>query len=139
MERPSEALKTLATDRPSKILFLDRLQQISRDWNQVKDNINPLDLQLFLTNSSLENRDGNKVDFHSDILDTDNHITVHSRRIEAGDLRRAVGESDELRRGTVCYVCGPPVMTDEFVKELKIFISSADDKTSGRVLYEKWW
>ncbi|KAF3893845.1 hypothetical protein GTR04_2416 [Trichophyton interdigitale] len=134
MTRPSETLNTLATDWPSKILFLDRLRQISRDWNQAKDNINPLDLQLFLTNSKLENRDDNK-----SILDTVTHITVHSRRIEAGDLRKAVGESDELRRGTVCYVCGPPVMTDEFVKKLKIFTSSENDKTRGRVLYEKWW
>ncbi|EFE43584.1 conserved hypothetical protein [Trichophyton verrucosum HKI 0517] len=139
MARPGEAVKILATDRPSKILFLDRLLQISRDWNRAKDNADPIDLQLFLANSYLENRGGNKVDFHSSILDTDKHITVHSRRIEASDLHKAVGESDELRSGTICYVCGPPVMTDEFVKELETFIGSEDDKTRGRVLYEKWW
>ncbi|EGD91320.2 hypothetical protein H113_01126 [Trichophyton rubrum MR1459] len=139
MAGPSEAVNALATDRLSKILFLDRLQQISRDWNRAKDNTNSLDLQLFLTNSYLENRGGNKVNFQSSILDTDNHITVHSRRIEAGDLHKAVGGSDELRSGTICYVCGPPVMTDELVKELETFIGSEDDKTRKRVLYEKWW
>ncbi|OAL67443.1 hypothetical protein A7C99_1307 [Trichophyton rubrum] len=115
----------MALDEIKNIVFVaggvDRLQQISRDWNRAKDNTNSLDLQLFLTNSYLENRG------------------VHSRRIEAGDLHKAVGGSDELRSGTICYVCGPPVMTDELVKELETFIGSEDDKTRKRVLYEKWW
>ncbi|EFQ98657.1 hypothetical protein MGYG_01679 [Nannizzia gypsea CBS 118893] len=136
---PNETVDKMPFAAASKILFLDRLQHISRNWNQTENDINPLDVQLFLTNLPLANGEGNKVDVHPDILDTNSQITVHGRRITAGDLRKAVGENEELRSRTVCYVCGPPAMTDEFVKELKSFIINEDEEARGRVFYEKWW
>lgn len=39
------------------------------------------------------------------------------------------------RAGTVCYVCGPPQMTDDFVE----FLSQQRGIRREHVLCEKWW
>ena len=64
------------------------------------------------------------------------------RRLKEDDLLQALdgynkqsqaGKSDRSR--TVCYVCGPPNMTDEFVS----FLTRQPGMTPERVLCEKWW
>jgi len=64
------------------------------------------------------------------------------RRVTEADLVRAVDGyrtpvfgSEHDRQGTVCYVCGPPRMTDEFVG----FLSRQNGMSEERVLCEKWW
>ncbi len=56
------------------------------------------------------------------------------RRINHDDLIEAIG-SREDRVGVVCYVCGPPAMTDDFVSVLR----HAEGMDEHRVLCEKWW
>jgi len=55
-------------------------------------------------------------------------------RVAGSDLDAALGPEDD-RSGTVCYVCGPPAMTDSFVD----FLSSRSGMDRSRVLCEKWW
>jgi len=64
------------------------------------------------------------------------------RRITERDLSRALdGYKDSLygaeydRQGTLCYICGPPKMTDEVVA----LLSAQPGMTEERVLCEKWW
>ena len=65
-----------------------------------------------------------------------------ARRITNADLVRALhghdretfGQKDD-RSGTVCFVCGPPRMTDEFVS----FLAQQSGMSGERVLCEKWW
>jgi NAD(P)H-flavin reductase len=52
-----------------------------------------------------------------------------NRRIEKQDLVDSVGDSE----GTVCFVCGPPGMTDEFVGIFEGLVGAE------RVFCEKWW
>lgn len=59
-----------------------------------------------------------------------NNIHAHGRRISKQDLDSAVAGAGD---STVCYVCGPPPMTDEFVGHLGSLIGP------DRVLCEKWW
>lgn len=62
-----------------------------------------------------------------------------ARRIAASDIVRALDgytkEGEHDRSGTVCYVCGPPAMTDDFAAHLKQQVGMAEE----RVLCEKWW
>jgi hypothetical protein len=63
---------------------------------------------------------------------------TYARRITEADLERALDgyrESDSDRVSTVCYVCGPPEMTDGFVS----FLTRQPGMTKERVLCEKWW
>jgi ferredoxin-NADP reductase len=62
------------------------------------------------------------------------NVEHKSRRIEYGDLLDCLGPEEE-RKKTVVYVCGPPMMTDEFVGALGK-VSGMENK---RVLCEKWW
>lgn len=64
-------------------------------------------------------------------------ITVHSKRIKRQDLQATViAEDAEVHpKETVCYLCGPPRMTDEFVDVLRGLLGGEKDK----VLFEKWW
>lgn len=59
---------------------------------------------------------------------------IQWRRINHADLIDAVG-SPEDRAGVVCYVCGPPPMTDDFVS----FLRQVEGMDEQRVLCEKWW
>lgn len=61
------------------------------------------------------------------------------RRITRADLEDALGPAAE-RRDAVVYVCGVPVMTDDFVRDLT---TKEDEGGMGmspeRVFCEKWW
>ena len=61
-------------------------------------------------------------------------IEWRQRRIQHKDLIAAIG-SPKKRAGVVCYVCGPPPMTDDFVSLLR----HAEGMEEQRVLCEKWW
>jgi hypothetical protein len=101
-----------------QILFLPRLRNIAQRLTNANhpSNIN-LSLNLFLTNAPSQ---------ATKVLDS-NIIRVHNRRINKDDLSRAISAD------TVCYICGPPPMTDEFVQYLEPVVGKE------RVLYEKWW
>ena len=64
---------------------------------------------------------------------------THARRITTSDLTQALdgydGERNHDRSGTLCYVCGPSHMTDEFVT----FLIQQSGMAEERVLCEKWW
>lgn len=64
-------------------------------------------------------------------------IAVHSRRIKRQDLQATIiGEDAQVNPNeTVCYLCGPPKMTDEFVEVLRGLLGGEKE----RVLFEKWW
>jgi hypothetical protein len=79
---------------------------------------------------------------------TDPPINTHFRRITPEDLQTvlvskkpsieaATGETpaqkEEVENSTVCYICGPPAMTDSFVKVAEGIIGPE------RVFREKWW
>jgi NAD(P)H-flavin reductase len=55
-------------------------------------------------------------------------------RITRADLDASLGELDK-RQGTLCYICGPQVMTDAFVE----YLSGRPGMAEDRVLAEKWW
>lgn len=64
------------------------------------------------------------------------------RRLREEDLRSAIdGHKQNVfgaqhdRQRTLCYVCGPPSMTDEIVQ----FLSREEGMSEARVLCEKWW
>ena len=113
-------------DRHS-ILFLTRLLDlvgISNDPN--------ITLSLYLTGRG----DDGTID-HGNFPNR-----TFARRITELDLARALdGYKESLygrehdRQGTVCYVCGPQKMTDEFVD----FLSEQPGMARERVLCEKWW
>lgn len=65
-----------------------------------------------------------------------------ARRLNKEDLlpaldgyTREAGYQDRDRSRTVCYVCGPPNMTDEFVS----YLIQQPGMAEERVLCEKWW
>ena len=62
-----------------------------------------------------------------------------ARRIKTSDLTAALDGYKESslqdRSRTICYVCGPPNMTDDFVAYLVRQQGMAEE----RVLCEKWW
>lgn len=65
-----------------------------------------------------------------------------TRRITKEDLLLALdgypsepSKDENHRAGTVCYVCGPSKMTDDFVA----FLSGQPGMAEARVLCEKWW
>lgn len=60
---------------------------------------------------------------------------VKSTRITNADLEAALGHDIEIRKSTVCYICGPPRTTDQFVEYLK----GREGMDEKRVLCEKWW
>lgn len=56
------------------------------------------------------------------------------RRLDPDDLKPLL-QSTETNETTVCYVCGPPAMTDELVE----FLQVQPGLEPARVLCEKWW
>ncbi|CAG8070798.1 unnamed protein product [Penicillium salamii] len=65
-------------------------------------------------------------------------IAIHSSRIEDSDLRSAIynEETGTSAKDTVCYVCGPPQMTDSFVEKLRGMLGEDGER---RIFFEKWW
>ena len=105
-----------ATRRPAgglrDILFYQRLLSFSDRF----------DMQLYLGRGSASDYEEEK--------------DVHRRRMGLEDVRAiACDDSGMVWEGTVCYVCGPKEMTDEFVEGIKGF----DGMDESDVLCEKWW
>ena len=101
---------------PGKILFLSRLNSIA------EQNPGTVELTFFLTGGGFKRME-NPTEFP----------WHHTRRIEKGDFLHALGTGNEARANTVCYVCGPPEMTDELVGFL------GEQIGKERVFCEKWW
>ncbi|PWY95129.1 hypothetical protein BO94DRAFT_553075 [Aspergillus sclerotioniger CBS 115572] len=98
-----------------QVLFLSRLRQIIASQSQFRRL--RIELDLFVTD--LEQGEGEAL-----LVGEREDLTLHARRINQRDLEKAISGSDGKVKveETVCYVCGPPGMTDEL-----------------RVYYEKWW
>lgn len=105
--------------RASSILFLPRIM----DLIQTAEDPN-VSLDLFLTGRS-------RKDVGSGIGLPEG---VTCGRITEAALEAALGKEND-REQTVCYVCGPPRMTDSFVDYLR----SQKGMDENRVLCEKWW
>jgi NAD(P)H-flavin reductase len=62
-----------------------------------------------------------------------------ARRVTTADIVQAINgyqQGTQIdRTNTLCYVCGPPAMTDGFVE----FLSRQPGMSQERVLCEKWW
>lgn len=110
----------------NQILFLPRLRQIIR--SQLHSQRLRISLDLFLT------------DLSSPVSSSESpaDLVIHPRRIGERDLRLAIlgGDGKVDPRDTVCYVCGPPQMTDEMVVLLK---GTLGDDAEQRIFFEKWW
>ncbi|KAJ5779697.1 hypothetical protein N7457_007417, partial [Penicillium paradoxum] len=111
-----------------QVLFLPRLRQIIR--SQESSHRLHISLDLFLTDLGSS----------SSLLasGSPSGIKIHSERISDRDLRAAAtGEDGELDpQGTVCYVCGPPAMTDAVVEKMAQMLGEVGEQ---RVFFEKWW
>lgn len=111
-----------------KILFLPRLM----DRIAIEEDPN-VTLGLFL--SGLDGYDDGVVE-HGQLPNR-----TFARRISQSDLLRAIDgyglrqDSSTGRSRTLCYVCGPPKMTDEIVE----FLQSQPGMAKERVMCEKWW
>jgi NAD(P)H-flavin reductase len=110
-----------------QILFLRRLREIVRSQSQFQRLRIALD--LFLSNL----QDQSSPLLHQPPED----LTIHPRRINRDDLSRTVTGTDSKYSSdnTVCYVCGPPQMTDEVVDIVTELLNGRKD----RVFFEKWW
>jgi ferredoxin-NADP reductase len=84
-------------------------------------------LELFLTQSK-------DARMNAENLVVREETPVQRRRIQREDLLRAVGPVNE-RRDTVCYICGVPGMTDDFVD----LTQQAEGMDERNVFCEKWW
>jgi len=62
------------------------------------------------------------------------NMKVRWGRMEESDLLNALGDIEE-RKGTVCYVCSIPSMTDHCVE----IFEKASGMEESRVFSEKWW
>jgi ferredoxin-NADP reductase len=115
-----------STRRPSAeseiddILFVRRLSSIA-DSKSVEGRLR---LSLFLT--------GEKDDKRIDKIR--GRLNVQKRRIAEHDLLACMGGVED-REGTVCYICGPSGMTDEFVDLVK----EMPGMNEKGVFIEKWW
>ncbi|GAD97839.1 hypothetical protein PVAR5_6521 [Paecilomyces variotii No. 5] len=107
-----------------QILFLPHLREIIH--SHAPSRRLHISLDLFVTNLD---------EYHNIRSSPPKDMKIHDRRITADDLKAAVTGSsgDETGSGTVCYVCGPPPMTDGFVDRLTGMIGRE------RVFCEKWW
>ncbi|KAL4781432.1 hypothetical protein BJX76DRAFT_350150 [Aspergillus varians] len=110
-----------------QILFLPRLREIIRSQSQFHRL--RITLDLFLSNLQ---------DQSSPLLaQAPKDLAIHPRRINEDDLRKTISGTDVkfAPSETVCYVCGPPQMTDEVVNTATELLSGQKE----RVYFEKWW
>ncbi|KAL6715648.1 hypothetical protein ACLMJK_006609 [Lecanora helva] len=109
----------------SSILFLDRLQRaFPRDKS-----LPNWSFELFVTNTHPESRSAEAQETAAT-----GARKIPYRRLAKEDLLSALGPVNE-RNETVCYVCGPPGMTDWAVETIK----DARGMDPQKVLCEKWW
>ncbi|KAL4955623.1 hypothetical protein BDW69DRAFT_193076 [Aspergillus filifer] len=109
-----------------QILFLRRLREILRAQSQFRRL--RINLDLFLTN----------LHDQSPLLEKPpDDLTIYPRRINKDDLSRTVTGTEKkyAPSETVCYVCGPPQLTDEVVEDVTKLLDGQD----GKVFFEKWW
>ncbi|KZF25055.1 ferredoxin reductase-like protein [Xylona heveae TC161] len=99
-----------------RICFLSRLQNIFPSDDSKRR------LALYLT--------GN----HEVNAQIEESVCIHHRRITEEDILTALGDVSE-RSGVICYVCGPPGMTDKFVEVL----GTAPGMDPRHVFCERWW
>jgi ferredoxin-NADP reductase len=109
---------------PSEILFLERLVSVFDILGHEGQ------FELFLTSGQLK---GEKIESRT-ISVAGKQLKVQTSRIHDTDLLDALGPVEE-RAGTICYICGVPTMTDEFVETAK----NAKGIDERNVLFEKWW
>ena len=100
----------------NKILFLNRLK------NYEQHHPGRMSVTLFITGDYEKLDDSEEFPWH------------FTRRLTEADILTVLGGFSK-RQQTVCYVCGPPSMTDELVH----FLRSLDGLEASRVLCEKWW
>lgn len=110
-----------------QVLFLRRLREIVRSQSQ----FHRLRITLDLFLSNLQDKSS------SLLLQPPQDLTIHPRRLNEEDLNRSVSGRGKqfIPDETVCYVCGPPQMTDEVVRTVTELLHGQ----KNRVLYEKWW
>lgn len=101
-----------------QVLSLQRLVDISQTRG------GQLELHLFFTG-------GSEVQY---IQEAPYRGIAQSRRLKSNDLEPLL-ENVETNKSTICYVCGPPAMTDELVD----FLQNQPGLEQARVLCEKWW
>ncbi|KAL2005643.1 hypothetical protein VTN00DRAFT_10136 [Thermoascus crustaceus] len=129
---PTSAISSNSTEEAlNQILFLPRLREIARSTTHSPTQRLLISLDLYLTN--LHQHPDLAKALLSGKHSAPSDVTIHDRRIQTEDLRAAVGDG----RRTVCFVCGPPGMTDEVVGVLRGLVSQEDGK--DRVFCEKWW
>jgi len=104
----------------SDILFLSRMRNIADAYT----NGQQVDLQLYLTGSS-QAPAGDLSRMPSG---------TKTRRATHEDLEAAVGQVSQ-RASSVCYICGPQKMTDDFVDH----VQGLKGMDPHNVLCEKWW
>lgn len=102
------------------ILFLERLRSIF-GGGKVKGR-----LLLYLTPGGEKAGMSGKLDGED--------LAYQGRRVTKEDILEVLGPLEE-RRVTVCYICGVPTMTDEFVKVAQ----EVDGMDPQHVLFERWW
>ncbi|OJD25971.1 hypothetical protein ACJ73_02656 [Blastomyces percursus] len=123
-----------------QILFLPRLRSIldSQRSNHHNDRAElslRLYFHLFITN------------LHGMPHNPPTYFILHDRRIQMSDLHDILGgkkdvvpdgNSSKDRGRTICYICGPPDMTDEFVVGAEEAIGAGVGREKS-VFCEKWW
>lgn len=87
------------------------------------------EFQLFLTGGGVQEDEHDNV---TNSLDAD--LDIQRRRMNKSDLLQSLGPVQE-RKDTVCYICGVPGMTDEFIAIVK----TAEGMKEKNILFEKWW
>ncbi|KAJ6068574.1 hypothetical protein N7499_010461 [Penicillium canescens] len=115
-------------EKLEQILFLPRLRQIMQSQKQSRRT--EIFLDLFLTNLPPgSNQLG---------IDRAGLSTIHAGRISESYLRDVVVNASERMdlKDTVCYVCGPPGMTDSVVEVLGRVLGEGGEQ---RIFFEKWW
>ena len=111
-------------DPLNQILFLPRLRKIIHAQREPRRLL--LDLHLYLTDLNLPAESEDDVPTRPD-------MTIYNRRISKEDVRAAIGGDV---KDAVCYICGPPAMTDELVAAARDVIGEVKKE---RVFCEKWW
>ncbi|KAJ5769907.1 uncharacterized protein N7511_001958 [Penicillium nucicola] len=114
-------------EKLEQILFLPRLRQIM--LSQLQSRRTEIHLHLFLTGLSVESD-------WSELHEAG--LSINRGRISESYLHDVVVNSSEAKDlgDTVCYVCGPPAMTDSIVEVLGGMLGEGREK---RIFFEKWW
>jgi hypothetical protein len=102
-------------------LFGQRIQEVRDKCTS------PVTLQLFLTGINSQAPSADQLPIRSVVPTTLRRPTIQ-------DIDSLASEQFQWPR-TVCYVCGPPAMADEFYGH----IASKPGMSSDRLLCERWW